>query len=118
MSFERTDKRRHRRRLSQDEHKLWSGITRSIVPLKRKPSGPHGHDAILPPGERAPPPPARRRAEPAPMRHPAAKSTIKLAGKPALPVIGLDRRHKQRLSRGTETIDFVSRPHGQNQNHA
>ncbi len=118
MSFERTDKRRHRRRLSQDEHKLWSGITRSIVPLKRKPSGPHGHDAILPPGERAPPPPARRRAEPAPMRHPAAKSTIKLAGKPALPVIGLDRRQKQRLARGTETIDLRIDLHGKTQSEA
>src|SRR5260370_29272209 len=118
MSFERTDKRRHRRRLSQDEHKLWSGITRSIVPLKRKPSGPHGHDAILPPGERAPPPPARRRAEPAPMRHPAAKSTIKPAGKPALPVIGLDRRQKQRLARRTEPIDLRIDLHGKTQNTA
>ena len=62
MSLERTDKRRHRRRLSEDEHKLWSGVVRSVVPLKRKPSGPHRHEAIPASSEHAAPPPARRRA--------------------------------------------------------
>lgn len=114
MSFEPTDKRRHRRRLTQDEHKLWSGITRSIVPLKRRPSEPHRHDTLPVPGARVPPPPARRRTEPAPMRHPAAKSAIK----PALPVIGLDRRQKQRLARGAETIDARIDLHGRTQSEA
>jgi DNA-nicking Smr family endonuclease len=118
MSFEPTDKRRHRRRLTQDEHKLWSGITRSIVPLKRRPSEPHRHDTLPAPGARVPPPPARRRAEPAPMRHPAAKSAIKPVSKPALPVIGLDRRQKQRLARGAETIDARIDLHGRTQSEA
>jgi DNA-nicking Smr family endonuclease len=118
MSFERPDKPRHRRRLTQDEHKLWSGVIRSIVPLKRKPSGPHGHDAILTPAERAPQPPARRRAEPASTRHPAPKAAIKPANKPALPVIGLDRRDKQRLARGTQTIDGRIDLHGKTQSEA
>jgi DNA-nicking Smr family endonuclease len=119
MSFERTDKRRHRRRLSEDERKLWSGVIRSIVPLKRKPSGPHHHEAIPAPGERVPPPPpARRRAEPTPARHPAAKSAVKPANKPALPVVGLDRRQKQRLARGTETIDGRIDLHGKTQSEA
>ena len=82
MSFERIDKRRHRRRLNEDEHKLWSGVTRSIAPLKRKPPGPHRHEAIPAPGEHVPPSPARRRAEPTPVRHPAAKSEVKPASKP------------------------------------
>lgn len=119
MSLERTDKRRHRRRLSEDEHRLWNGVIRSIVPLKRKPSAPRGHEASLAGGESAPPP-ARRRAEPA--RHPAAKSALKPAGKPtnkpAPPVVGLDRRQKQRLARGTETIDGRIDLHGRTQSEA
>jgi DNA-nicking Smr family endonuclease len=119
MSFERTDKRRHRRRLSEDEHKLWSGVTRSIAPLKRKPAGPRHPEAIAAPGERVPP---RRRADPATVRHPAAKTVIKTAtksaGKPALPVVGLDRRQKQRLARGTEAIDGRIDLHGKTQTEA
>ncbi|HWF93547.1 MAG TPA: Smr/MutS family protein [Xanthobacteraceae bacterium] len=121
MSLERTDKRRHRRRLSEDEHRLWSGVIRSIVPLKRKPSRPRGQDAVLAPGESAPPP-ARRRAEPAPARHPAPKSAAKPASKPiskpVLPVVGLDRRQKQRLARGTEIIDGRIDLHGRTQSEA
>jgi DNA-nicking Smr family endonuclease len=52
------------------------------------------------------------------MRHPAAKSAIKPAGKPALPVIGLDRRQKQRLARGTEAIDGRIDLHGKTQSEA
>jgi DNA-nicking Smr family endonuclease len=118
MSLERTDKRRHRRRLTQAEHKLWSGITRSIAPLKRRPAGPHCSDTTPSPGELVPPPPARRRAEPTPVRHPAPKSAIKPASKPALPVVGLDRRQKQRLARGTETIDRRIDLHGKTQSEA
>jgi DNA-nicking Smr family endonuclease len=116
MIFERTDKRRPRRRLSEDEHKLWSGITRSVAPLKRKPAGPRHVEATSPPGERVPPP--RRRADPAPVRHPGAKTVIKPASKPVLPVVGLDRRQKQRLARGTETIDGRIDLHGKTQSEA
>jgi DNA-nicking Smr family endonuclease len=127
MSLERTDKRRHRRRLSEDEHKLWSGVTRSIAPLKRKPARPHRHEAIPTAGEhQPPPPPVRRRADPTPVRHAAAKSATKPASKPAnkpaskpaLPVVGLDRRQKQRLVRGTETIDGRIDLHGRTQSEA
>jgi DNA-nicking Smr family endonuclease len=116
MSFDRTDKRRPRRRLSEDEHKLWSGITRSVAPLKRKPAGPHHFEATATPGERVPPP--RRRADPTAVRHPAAKTVIKPASKPVLPVVGLDRRQKQRLARGTETIDGRIDLHGKTQSEA
>jgi DNA-nicking Smr family endonuclease len=119
MSFERIDPRRHRRRLSEDEHKLWSGVTRSIAPLKRKPSGPHRAEAQPPTGERVPPaPPARRRAEPTPVRHPTSKSTKPAGPKPALPVLGLDRRQKHRLARGTEAIDSRIDLHGKTQSEA
>jgi DNA-nicking Smr family endonuclease len=121
MSLERTDKRRYRRRLSEDEHKLWSGVIRSIVPLKRKPAGPHHADAPAAPAARVPPP-TRRRAEPASGRPAApktlAKTVSKPAVKPALPVVGLDRRQKQRLARGTETIDGRIDLHGRTQSEA
>jgi len=117
MSLERTDKRRHRRRLSEDEHKLWSGVVRSVVPLKRKPSGPHRHEAIPASSEHAAPPPARRRAEPTPVR-PPVKAAAKPVSKPAPPVVGLDRRQKQRLARGTQTIDGRIDLHGRTQSEA
>jgi DNA-nicking Smr family endonuclease len=116
MSPERTDKRRHRRRLSEDEHRLWHGVTRTVAPLKRKRPGPQGSDTIA---AAAPP---RRRADPAPLRHAAAKSPIKPAPHPALkpapPVLRLDRRQKQRLARGTATIDARIDLHGKTQSEA
>jgi DNA-nicking Smr family endonuclease len=118
MSLERTDKRRHRRRLSEDEHKLWSGVVRSVVPLKRKSSGPHCADTVPTPGERVPAPPGRRHAEPTPVRHPPVKAAAKPVSKPAPPVVGLDRRQKQRLARGTQTIDGRIDLHGRTQSEA
>ena len=116
MSGERPDPRRRRRHLTHDEHKLWSGVTRSIAPLKRKPSKTRGKEAMSTPGEEAPPPPARRRTEPA--RQPAAKSAGKPAIKPAPPVVGLERRDKQRLARGTQAIDARIDLHGRTQSEA
>jgi DNA-nicking Smr family endonuclease len=112
MSLDRPDKRRHRRRLSEAEHKLWSGVTRSIAPLKRKPPSPHQQDAIPVASERA----AAPRVPPA--RHPTVKVAVKPASKPAPPVVGLDRRQKQRLVRGTETIDGRIDLHGKTQSEA
>jgi DNA-nicking Smr family endonuclease len=118
MSFERTEKRRHRRPLTQDEHKLWSGVTRSVAPLKRKPAGPQGQEALAMPGGRAPPPPARRRAEPPPP--PVRQAAPKPAAKPASPppLAGLDRRQKQRLARGSASIDARIDLHGKTQGEA
>jgi DNA-nicking Smr family endonuclease len=121
MSLERADKRRHRRRLSEDEHKLWSGVIRSIKPLKRKPPGPPQHDAIAA-GERVPPPPPPRRradrADPAPQRPAAPTAGAKPAVKAVPSVPRLDRRQKQRLARGTEPIDGRIDLHGKTQSEA
>jgi DNA-nicking Smr family endonuclease len=118
MSVDGTNKRRHRRRLTQDEHKLWSGVIRGVAPLKRKPSKARGHETMAAPGEPAPPPASRRRAEPAPVRHPAAKPAGKPVLKPALPVVGLERRERQRLARGTQGIDLRIDLHGKTQSEA
>jgi DNA-nicking Smr family endonuclease len=114
MSVERSDQRRRRRHLTADEHKLWSGVIRSVAPLKRKPSKARGHEAMPVPGEHAAPPPTRRRTEPAPLRHPAPKP----ANKQPLPVVGLERREKQRLARGTQGIDLRIDLHGKTQSEA
>jgi DNA-nicking Smr family endonuclease len=112
MSGERGDPRRRRRHLTPDEHKLWSGVTRSIAPLKRKPSKARGPEATAAPLEHAAP--ARRRTELPPVRPPASKP----AGKPPLPVGGLERREKQRLARGTQGIDLRIDLHGKTQSEA
>jgi DNA-nicking Smr family endonuclease len=123
MSGERSDKPRRRRRLTEDEHRLWSGVARSVVPLKPKPAGPHHHDSIAAAAASEPVPSGRRRAEPAAQRHAAGKPVLnkpvlKPAPKPALPVLRLERRQKQRLARGTEPIDGRIDLHGKTQSEA
>jgi DNA-nicking Smr family endonuclease len=118
MSGERSDKPRRRRRLTEDEHKLWNGVARSVVPLKRKPAGPHHHDSISAAAASEPVPSGRRRAEPPPARPLAAKPVLKPTPKPALPVLRLERRQKQRLARGNEPIDGRIDLHGKTQSEA
>ncbi|HEY2230768.1 MAG TPA: Smr/MutS family protein [Xanthobacteraceae bacterium] len=115
MSTERSDKPRRRRRLTEDEHRLWSGVARSVVPLKRKPAAPRHHDCVpATTGE-----PSRRRPEPTPQRQAAAKPVSKPVAKPtAPPVVRLDRRQKQRLARGSEPIDGRIDLHGKTQSEA
>jgi DNA-nicking Smr family endonuclease len=111
MSAEADETSRRRRRLTDDEHKLWSGITRSVVPLKRRrPLGRQHHsDKVRAHAERSSLP-AHPRLESPPARHPAPK---------ALPGLGaLERRQKQRLARGTEPIDGRIDLHGRTQSEA
>ena len=116
MSGERSDQRRRRRHLTPDEHKLWSGVIRSIAPLKRKLPKARAHEVKPAPAEQAPP--TLRRTEPAPPRQPIAPSASKPASRPALPVVGLERRDKQRLVRGTQGIDLRIDLHGKTQSEA
>src|SRR5260370_987509 len=69
-------------------------------------------------GKHTPPATAGAGAEAAPVRPPAAKSTNKPAGKPALAVIGPGRRQKQRLARGNEKVELRIGLHGQAQSEA
>jgi DNA-nicking Smr family endonuclease len=111
MSTDPNDRRRQRRRLTQDENKLWSGITRSVMPLKRRRSPAHQHEPIQTRSERAAPPsPARPRAEAPAPRHAAPK--------PAPSFAPLERRQKQRLARGTSPIDGRIDLHGKSQGEA
>jgi DNA-nicking Smr family endonuclease len=106
MSRDRNDTPRPRRPLSSDERKLWTGVTRSVVPLRRKP--PAAPVVPIPglAGDGAPPAPVRPRAEvPRP-------TPVSPAPKPAPSAGLLDRRLKRRLARGAEPIDARIDLHG------
>lgn len=92
-----------RRKLSEDERSLWSGVIRSIKPLKKRPAK---QEAPLPAPSRvaATPPP------PAPQRRPPQKA--------APPLAALDRRAKQRLARGSDPIEARIDLHGRTQSEA
>ena len=118
MSVERT-KRPRRRRLTEDEHKLWSGVVRSIAPLKRKrPSKPPLETIVA--AEPMPPPPVRRPAEAVPASPPRAKPATAVVKSPSTPpaVTNLDRKQKRRLARGVEAIEARIDLHGMTQSEA
>jgi DNA-nicking Smr family endonuclease len=117
MSRRRSDRPRQRQ-LSEEEQRLWSGITRSVAPLKRKP--PAMPQARAPrdvaPAERVVAQSTRRRVAPFPPH--AVKPTTKSAIKQTSAIDGLDRRRKQRLARGAEAIDARIDLHGRTQSEA
>jgi DNA-nicking Smr family endonuclease len=108
MSIDQDSRRPRRRRLTEDELRLWSGFTRSIAPLKRRRRLPHHGEPIESAGK--PPPPARPR--------PQTPSPRQAAAKPALPLAPIERRQKQRLARGTAPIDARIDLHGRSQQEA
>jgi len=94
------------RRLRDDEHELWKGVTRSIKPLRPRATADDEPTATL---ARKAPPPAKRAAS-------ALAPAPKAAPLPALAPLG--RRMKQRLARGTEEIDARLDLHGRTQGQA
>jgi DNA-nicking Smr family endonuclease len=99
-----------RRRLTDDEHTLWQGVARSVSPLRKRAR----RTAISEQGETAKTPP-----KPAPKLRAtiAAKSAPvpsapppKAAGPPPLAPLG--RKLKQRIARGSHTIDGRLDLHG------
>jgi len=103
------DVKPRRRRLTVEEHTLWSRITRSVAPLRRQPVP----VAVGP----APSPP--NRTKPVPSLHPQPPSRVKAPpAKPAPRLEPLDRRLKQRLARGSEPIEARIDLHGRTQDEA
>jgi DNA-nicking Smr family endonuclease len=92
-----------RRRLSAEEGKLWSDITRSVAPLRRR-------RVLADPGQS--PAPDKRATLSAPAR-PAPAAT-----RPAPELEPFDRRLRQRLARGTAPIDARIDLHGKTQSAA
>jgi DNA-nicking Smr family endonuclease len=96
-----------RRRVSDEEAALWRSVTKTVAPLRRhrKPAAPA--EEIVEP--------KRTAASRAPSPHPVAV-TAKAAPKPRQPALApIDRRSKQKLARGTRTIDARIDLHGRTQ---
>jgi DNA-nicking Smr family endonuclease len=94
-----------RRPLSDEEHALWTGIARSIKPLRRKKT-----PAVPDPasGDETPSSPSPHAAT-RPVKPPQAKSP---------PLAPFDRRLKQRVARGRDAIDARIDLHGMTQSEA
>lgn len=105
------DVKPRRRKLTAEEHTLWSRITRSVAPLRRQPvlAATAPTPASLPPSK----------TKPTPSLHPHPPSRDKLPPpKPATRLEPLDRRVKQRLARGSEPIEARIDLHGRTQDEA
>jgi DNA-nicking Smr family endonuclease len=99
-----------RGRLSSEDIELWVGVTRSIKPLRKR--TPRVEAA---PDEK-PAPPVKRTVAVKPVSapvQPAAKPKGKVAAPPA--IVTLDRRTKQKIARGNQTIDATLDLHGYTQ---
>jgi DNA-nicking Smr family endonuclease len=97
-------KETRREALSREDHALWGEVTKSIAPLRARPAPLQPIDNIeeTPRMTRKPPPPRPSTPPPKPA--------------PKAPVLAtIDRRTKQRLSRGTTEIDARLDLHGMTQ---
>jgi DNA-nicking Smr family endonuclease len=101
------DGKPRRRKLSDEERTLWSRITRSVAPLRRKAVEPA--EAASTTRKTTAAPTVRAHA---PVRTPAPPT------KPAPSVEPLDRKLKRRLARGTVEIDARLDLHGKTQSQA
>jgi DNA-nicking Smr family endonuclease len=101
------DGKPRRRKLSDEERTLWSRITRSVAPLRRKAVEPA--DAASTTRKTTA---ASTVRVPAPVRNPVPPP------KPAPSVEPLDRKMKRRLARGTVEIDARLDLHGKTQSQA
>ncbi len=100
-----------RRQLTDEEKALWHGFARSIEPLRRlrAPAAERTADATVA-DERKPQSAAAVRGA-----LPPAKASDEISRPKAPPLAPLDRRLKQRVARGRETIDTRIDLHGYTQ---
>jgi DNA-nicking Smr family endonuclease len=91
------------RRLSQDEHSLWQGVTRAIAPLRKRVAPPEIEN------EKSDDKPASRKPQ----------RVVTVAAPPPKPKAPaptpLDRRLKQKIARGNQSIDARLDLHGMTQ---
>ena len=104
------DEGRKGRRLSDDETKLWRGVTKSIAPLRKRATAlkPKDGDGLPEPAAKPVP---RKSTPPAASARPAAKP--KPPSPP--PLAPLDRKTKSRIARGAHAIDARLDLHGHTQ---
>jgi DNA-nicking Smr family endonuclease len=105
------------RKMSDDERVLWRAVTRSVAPLRRK-RAPIERASAEGPTERAGPDLPERKSKAVPSRPSTATTRVIPAPPAAQPVMRLERRLKQRLARGSESIDARIDLHGRTQSQA
>ena len=111
---------RRKRTLTADEVSLWSHVTRHIEPIRAKAPK---IEAPATPAEpvievKAPPPPPKFKKSPK-FEAPAPPPPVKPPAHPPIPPLApLERRLRQRLSRGAQPIDSVIDLHGKRQDEA
>ncbi len=98
-----------RRSLSDEEETLWSGVARSVKPLR---PGPTKRKAAAKAVS------AADDLKPAPQRTPKPLRPALLSAKKTPPLAPLDRRQKQRVARGRQAIDARIDLHGMTQSQA
>ena len=108
------------RRLRDDERELWKGVTRAIKPLQprteEKSEIPANVHVVRKADIKAKPQPTKSQSAPAVAATPAKPATTAKPSSPRLPALApLGRRAKQRLARGTESIDGRLDLHGRTQ---
>jgi DNA-nicking Smr family endonuclease len=101
------------RRLSDDERVLWKGVTRSIAPLRRRPN-PDDAAPALPTADAKP----LTKTSPKITAAPAAAAKLPTPIPTAPPLAPLTRKMKQRVARGTHSIDGRLDLHGMTQDEA
>jgi DNA-nicking Smr family endonuclease len=99
-----------RRRLSDDERTLWTGVTRSITPLRRRAARQEAAAAEPTPGP-------SRQASAAPKTRPLTVTAPRREPEPA-PLATLGRRFRQEVVRGRRPIDGRLDLHGLTQSEA
>jgi DNA-nicking Smr family endonuclease len=107
------------RRLSDDERVLWSGVIRSIAPLRRPARAERA--AAEPADDQSPGRPGPKPKKPVSL--PGSKPTLPAAAKATAPASApqlapLGRRLKQRIARGNRAIDGRLDLHGMTQSAA
>jgi DNA-nicking Smr family endonuclease len=104
-----------RRRVSDEEEALWRHVTRTVTPLRRhrKDAAANATEAVTETAAKPSRAPSRRSTVAAPKPVPPTRSAVQ---EPAL--APLDRRTRQRLTRGTQDIHARLDLHGRTQSEA
>jgi DNA-nicking Smr family endonuclease len=104
------------RKISDDEQVLWREVTRSVAPLRRRRAKVERAAADLVVAEKPEPP--RKRASSGPKPAPTVRKVAPAQSAPAPPLMPIERRLKQRLARGSQSIDARIDLHGRTQEQA
>lgn len=109
---------RRGRTLSEEESALWDVVARAVKPLRRGRTKVAAEKAKAAIAEKLAEKPKRVKPQPPPPMKMLARALPQPAAKPKPALAPLDRRTKQKLSRGREAIDARIDLHGMRQDEA